>query len=299
VRYADVSYRPDELAQLNDQATWQLDIAVYESTTDDGAIQMERLNVLMLGADQGMLHFMEMGSLMNTGDRTFVTANPQDVALAHAIRIPLPAGALGIQMQAGFSNQELTSGVGAVQVTSPVLPGRHEFALSFQMPLTGSSADVTLQMPYPTATYTIYVPETGLKLNTTGLADGGTMVLGDQSYKVYRASNLARAALVSGEVSGLSSGSTLGPIPLALLSLAVVLVVLGGGAVLFTLRARRTAPHTGNGRLDLAQERLDLLVRIAALDERFAAGHVNTVEYEAQRRQAKQRLAELRSTEAV
>src|SRR3989442_2123910 len=28
VRYADVNYRPDQLAQLTDQATWQLDIAV-------------------------------------------------------------------------------------------------------------------------------------------------------------------------------------------------------------------------------------------------------------------------------
>ena len=151
VPYADVNYRPDELAQLYDQANWQLDIAVYESTTDDRAIQLERLNVLLLGADQGMLHFMEMGAVLNTGDRTFVTANPQDLAAAHAVRLPLPPGALGIQMQSGFSNQDLTSGIGGVQVTSPLAPGRHEFAMSFQLPHTGSSADVTLQMPYPTS----------------------------------------------------------------------------------------------------------------------------------------------------
>jgi hypothetical protein len=99
VRYADVNYRPDELAQLQDQASWQLDIAVYESTVDDRAIQLERLNLLLLGADQGMLHFMEMGALLNTGDRTFITTNPQDLALVHAIRLPLPGGALGIKLQ--------------------------------------------------------------------------------------------------------------------------------------------------------------------------------------------------------
>jgi hypothetical protein len=303
VRYADVNYRPDELAQLSDQATWQLDIDVYESTADDRAIELERLNVLFLGTEQGMLHFMEMGALLNTGDRTFVTANPQDAALAHAIRLPLPPGALGIQMQAGFTNQELTSGVDGVQVTSPMLPGRHEFALSFQMPQTSSSADVTLQMPYPTATYNVYLPETGVRLNTTGLADGGAMVLGDQSYKVYRASNLPRAAIVSGriELSGLSPGPTTDPIQLALLSLAVVLFVLGGGAVLFVRSARRTAPHTRNGGPDLAQERLDLVVQIAVLDERFAAGEISYVEHQEQRRLAKQRLhqAELERTSAA
>jgi hypothetical protein len=299
VRYADVNYRPDGLVQLQDEPTWQLDIPVYESTADDSAIQLERLNVLLLGADQGMLHFMEMGALSNSGDRTFVTANPQDRALAHGIRLPQPAGALGIQMQSGFSSQDLTSGVGGVQVTSPLPPGPHEFALSFQVPYTGSAADVTLQLPYPTATYTIYVPETGVRLNASGLTDGGSMVLGDQSYRVYRASNLPGATVVSGELSGLTSSSTPGPTELALLSLAVVLCVLGGGAVLFTRRARRTAPPSRDRRADLAQERLDLVVQIAVLDERFAAREISSVEHQAQRRLAKQRLHQLTSLEGA
>jgi hypothetical protein len=295
VRYADVNYRPDELAQLHDQATWQLDIGVYESTADDHAIQMERLNVLLLAADQGMLHFMEMGSLLNTGDRTFVTANPQDLALAHAVRLPLPGGALGIKMQSGFSNQDLTSGAGGVQVTSPLAPGRHEFAMSFELPYTGASANVTLQLPYPTAIYTIYVPETGVRLNSTGLIEGGSTVLGGQSYRVYRASSLPGATVVWGELSGLSSTSTPGPGELAILSLAVVLCVFGCGAVLITRRARRTAEQRRVGPADRAEERLDLVVQIAMLDERFGAGELSDVDYWTQRTRAKQRLQKLTS----
>jgi hypothetical protein len=299
VRYGNVTYRPDGLAQLQGQSTWQLDIPVYESTADDRAIQLERLTLVLLGADQGMLHFMEMGALSNSGDRTFVTANPQDLALAHAIRLPQPAGALGIQMQSGFSSQDLTSGVGGVQVTSPLLPGAHEFALSFQVPYTSSNADVTLQLPYPTATYAIYLPETGVRLNATGLSDGGSMVLGDQSYRVYRASNLPGATVVSGVLSGLSSSSTPGPTELAVLSLAVVLCVVGGGAVLLTRRARRTAAQRRDTRTDLAQEHLDLVVQIAVLDERFGAGEVSDVDYRVQRTRAKQRLHQLTSVEGA
>jgi hypothetical protein len=299
VRYANVNYRPDELAQLQDQPAWQLDIPVYESTADDRAIQLERLTLLLLGADHGMLHFMEMGALSNSGDRTFVTANPQDLALAHAIRLPQPAGALGIQMQSGFSSQDLTSGVGGVQVTSPLPPGPHEFAMSFQVPYRGSAADVTLQLPYPTATYAIYLAETGVRLNSTRLTDGGSMVLGDQSYRVYRASNLPGATVVSGELSGLSSSSTPDPVELAILSLAVVLCVFGGGAFLITRRARRRTPQSRDGRADLAQERLDLVVQIAVLDDRFAAGAISYVEHQMQRRLAKQRLHQLTSLERV
>jgi hypothetical protein len=299
VRYVDVNYRPDGLAHLHDQASWQLDIAVYESTADDRAIQLKRLNLLLLGADQGVLHFMEMGALLNSGDRTFVTNNPQDLALADAIRLPQPAGALGSQMQSGFSSQDLTSGIGGVQVTSPLLPGPHEFALSFQVPYTGTTADVTLQLPFPTATYSLYVPETGLRLSATGLADSGSIVLGDQSYRVYRASNLARAAIVSGELSGLSSSSAPGPTQVTLLSLAVVPCVLGGGVVLIARRARRTAPETHNGQAGPAEERLDLVVQIAVLDERFAAEEVSDVDYRAQRILAKQRIRQLTSLEGV
>ena len=195
-------------------------------------------------------------------------------------------------MQTGFANQDLISGVGGVQVTTPLTPGRHEFAMSFQLPHTGSAADVTLQLPYPTATYAIYLPETGVRLNSRGLTDGGSIVLGDQSYRVYRASSLPGATVVSGDLSGLSSSSTTDPTELAILSLVVLLCVFGGG-VLLIRRARRTAPQPGDGAAEPVHDRHDLVVQIAMLDERFAAGEISAVEHEAQRKLAKQRLRRL------
>src|SRR4030088_3356447 len=97
-RYANVNYVSDEMFELQDPQSVQADIAIYESTTDDRALQLERLNLLLLSADAGMLRFMEMGMLTNTGDRTFVTVNSPD----RALRLALPRGALSVQMQAGF-----------------------------------------------------------------------------------------------------------------------------------------------------------------------------------------------------
>jgi hypothetical protein len=294
VRYADVNYRPDNLAQLSDQASLQLDVAVYESSTDDRAIQLDQLGLVLVGGDQGMLQFMEMGALSNTGDRTFVTANPQDQAAAHGIRLPLPTGALGIQMQSGFTNQELTSGIGAVQVTTPLVPGRHEFAMSFQLPYTGFAADLSMQLPYPTATYTVYAPDAGMRVNSAALADGGPMVLGDQSFRAYRASRVAGATVVPAQLSGLGSSSIADPTVLGILTLIVVLCIVGGGAVLINRRARPTAPRRRREKqADPVQERLDLVVQIAVLDERLAAGDITQMEHQVQRRLAKQRLREL------
>jgi hypothetical protein len=235
---------------------------------------------------------MQMGALVNTGDRTFVTANPQDQALARALRFPLPRGAVGVQMQTGFTNQDVIGGQGGIQVTSPVLPGRHEFAMSFQLPYTGPSADLTVQMPYQTGTYNVYLPSSGLGLDTSGLAASGSAQLGGQTYSLYTASNLPRAAMVPSQLTGLG-GSGLTSTQLALITLAVVLLVLGSGVVLLGVRKRQPTPSASAQAIDLEQERLELVVRLASLDERYAAGGVAQSEYETERARGKQRLREL------
>jgi hypothetical protein len=290
-RFQGVNYPADQPFQLVDQANYQSDISVYDVTTADDAIQLDRLNLLMVGAEQGVVQFMEMGSLVNNGDRTFVTANPQDQALARAIKFALPNGALGVQMQSGFSDQDVQAGIGGVLMTSPVPPGRHEFALSFQLPYNGSSADVSMQMPYPTGTYNVYLPSTGLKLDSSGLAAGGPAQLGGQSYALYTATNLTKATMIGGQISGLGSNTATGPNQLALISLGVVLFVLGGGVFLFGGRLRPVAAAGTAG--DAEQERLELVVRLAALDERFAAGELSRTAYQSERESGKRRLREL------
>ena len=108
-------------------------------------------------------------------------------------------------MQTGFSDQDVTAGIGGIQVTSPVPPGSHQFALSFQLPYTGSSADVSMQMPYPTGTYSVYLPDNGIKLDASALKSGGPAQLGGQSYALYTANNLARSTMVEGQLSGLGA----------------------------------------------------------------------------------------------
>jgi hypothetical protein len=293
-RYENVNYPSDTPFQLQDQPNTQADITVYESTSADDGIQFERLNLLVMGADQGVVQLMEMGSLVNNSDRTFVTANPQDQALAHAIKFALPQGALSVQMQTGFSDQDVIAGVGGVQVISPVPPGSHEFALSFQLPYSGTSADVTMQMPYPTGTFSVYLPDIGVKLDNSVLAPGGPAQLGGQSYALYSASNLPKSTMVGGQLSGLGKTGVAAPNQLALISLGVVLFVLGGGVLLFggRLRPALAGGPLGTGN-DAEHERLELVVRLAALDERFAAGELNEAEYDAERDRGKQRLRDL------
>jgi len=293
-RYQNVNYPADQPFQLTgDTTSHQSDISVFETTSTDDAIQIQRLNLLFVSADQGVLQFMEMGTLVNTADRTFVTSNPQDQALARGLRFALPHGAINAQMQSGFTNQDMVADVGGVQITSPVEPGSHDFAMSFQLPYQGSSADLTLQLPYPTGTFTVYLPDQGPKLGPTNLGAGDPQQLGNQQYTPFVGSNLAKSTMVPLQLNGLGAAGGLGPNQLALVSLGVVLIVLGGGVLLYTLRrpVRRAEPvATGDS---LEQERLQLLVRLATLDDRYAAGQITARAYKAERARGKQRLVEL------
>jgi hypothetical protein len=293
-RFQNVNYPSDQPFQLQDQPTAQADIGVYDATGADDGIQLESLNLLVMGAQQGVLQCMEMGALLNNSDRTFVTANPQDQALANAVKFALPKGALSVQMQAGFSDQDVIPSLGGIQVTSPIPPGRHQFAMSFQLPYSGSDVDVSMQIPYPAGSYSMYLPDTGVKLQGSPLQAGGPTQLGGQSYSLYTAANVAKSTMIGGTLSGLGGTTGLAPNQLALISLGVVLFVIGGGVILFggRLRGPRFVERVPAG-IDHDQERLELVVRLAALDERFAAGEVGQAEYDTERARGKQRLREL------
>jgi hypothetical protein len=293
-KYQNVNYPSDQPFQLQDQPSTQADITVYDATSADDGIQLESLNLLVMGADQGVVQCMEMGALLNNSDRTFVTADPQDQALANAIKFALPKGALSVQMQTGFSDQDVIPAIGGIQVTSPIPPGRHQFAMSFQLPYSGSDVDLSMQMPYATGSYTVYLPDTGIKLQDSPLQSGGPTQLGGQSYAQYTAANVAKSTMIGGQLAGLGGAAGLATNQLALITLGVLLFVIGGGVILFGGRLRLHAPtERRRASADSEQERLELVVRMAALDERFAAGEVTPAAYEAERERGKQRLREL------
>lgn len=292
-RYQNVNYPSDQPFQLQDQATAQADIAVYDATTEDSVLQLESLNLLVMGADQGLVQCMEMGALLNNSDRTFVTSNPQDQALANAVKFGLPKGALSVQMQTGFSDQDVIPSVSGIQVTSPIPPGRHQFAMSFQLPYSGSDVDVSLQVPYTASSFTMYLPDTGMKLQGSPLQPGGPAQLGGQTYALYSATNVAKATLIGGQLSGLGGTNGLSANQLAMISLGVVLFVIGGGVILFGGRLKGADGPRSQPAAESDQERLELVVRLAALDERFAAGEVSQTDYQSERERGKQRLREL------
>ncbi len=300
VEHQGVQYSNPDPFQLRDQATHRADVEVYDATSSDASIQLDRTNLLVVGMQPGLLQVMQMGTVSNAGDRTYLPERRDGGVLARGLRLSLPRGTVGAQVQAGFDPDSVVASTDGIQVISPIRPGKQQFAMSFQVPFNGSAADLDLRFNYPTAGFSLYLPD-GPQLSGGSLQGQGTTTLGGQQYALFGASNLARDTVITMHVSGLPStgGTGLGGNQIAAISAGTVLLVLGAGSLLFSGRSQRSAgAATGSGpRLDhrgsLEQERLELVVRMAALDERYAAGSVPEAEYRAERERGKTRLVEL------
>jgi hypothetical protein len=100
--------------------------------------------------------------------------------------------------------------------------------------------------------------------------------------------------MIGGQLGGLGATNGLPTNQLALISLGVVLFVIGGGVLLFGGRLRRgQRVEPARPSVENEHERLELVVRMAALDERFAAGEVSQADYDVERERGKQRLRQL------
>ena len=221
--------------------THQADINVYESTTADDAHPVRALESAGRGRRPG--HRAVHGDGLAGQQRATAPSSPPTRRIRRwrtRSSSRCPSGALGVQMQTGFSDQDVIAGVGGMQVTSPVPPGSHQFALSFQLPYSGSSADVSMQMPYPTGTYSVYLPDIGIKLDASGLTAGRA---GPARRAVVRPVQREQSGQIDhGRRPAFGAGleRRAGPNQLALISLGVVLFVLGGGVL--AVRRRRLRP---------------------------------------------------------
>lgn len=292
VDHEGVGYPSSGPVDLQQDGGGHADIQVFDATSSDSNISFDRLNLVLANTDPGLMQLYEMGVVVNTADRTFVPENPQTGALAHGLRFALPHGALGPKVQAGFSDEDLAPAPGGVQITSPIVPGQHQFALSFRLPYSGTSADLGLQIPYATTTFNLYLPDGGPRLTSDRLNANGRATLGSRTFSLATAENVSDSTSIAARLDGLpAAGAELTTTQVALAALGALLIGAGLGALALSLRARRRNRPRAMARFE--RERLRLIDRVADLDERFEAGQIATTAYQSARDEGKRRLVEL------
>jgi hypothetical protein len=291
-------YYPPQPVSLSDTPSAEIQITVYDPTQTDQALRYERSAMLIAGVQPAALTVMEMSGLSNTEPRTVVGADPSGSGQAISARFPLPAGAIGFQPQRGIIDSQLVPTQDGMGLIWPVFPGRQELAFSYQLPYAGDRVVIDKVLAYPVGTFAVYLPEGGLELSSPTLERQGETELGGRRYQLYTATNLNRGDRISAHISGITTAIN-GPQPSVTAPLLVAsgaILMLAGVGVAFAVRRRtgNTPPAVSTGTLpSTADERQQLILEIAALDERHDQQLLPEDAYQATRAALMRRVIEL------
>jgi hypothetical protein len=284
VEYQGALYFTKPLS-LGEQPRQSAEIVVYEATTTDQWLALERANILVQGLGQGRLDLMEMGAVANVGDRTYVGVSASGSAPQTTLRFALPPGAANVTPQLGLGQDSLTPTPDGFAVVSPVVPGRHQVAFSYSLSFNGDRLDLSRQLVYPTMSFNLYLPDVGIRPESPLLKPQGPAELGGQRYLLYSATNLPRGTPLALVLTGLPLG---GPTPaqqLGPIALGLGLAALAAGLLLvYRRRHGSLASASVGGLFDGGEmERTKLLIELARLDEQYGRGELAEGEYQLRR----------------
>ena len=289
--YEDGMYYSDLVQVEPDQTELQLEVPIYESTTDLSQARIDQVHVLFY-FDQGGLAVSEVYVLSNLGDTTVKGTDALEDGTPVTLKFSLPEEAASIsfnrdnggrflQYPGGFADTApLVPGEGASQVlVSYVLPYDNGLAYSFTPPLeTGSLSFLAPQ-------------DSGLMITGEGIEASGEWPMQDGtnfnvfSHESLKSGETTRISLSGQPETGMMANQplvsrNLGPgIGIGVAALGLTLIFLG----VWWWRKPESQPKETPVR-DFQQ----LLTEIAVLDETYERGEIEQADYAIRRADLRQ-----------
>ncbi len=286
VAYGSIQYAGDPVT-LTAADTHDDPITVFETTAQDPGLRYTDATLVLGSVDQAaqQLHFLELLTLTNPSDRTFL---PQAAAgggmPVNLVRFALPPGATQISVSDGLDANQLLQVDAGLASTGAVLPGDHTISFSFVTPYTPGSLSYAWNLVYPAAAAHLLVADNGVNVTAPGMAQGQSLQEDTHTLRVWNGGPLAAGVPVNITYSGLPGRSPLQQAQLfaattqaQVLAALVVAVIAAFLPALYLWRRHpiATPPATPD----------DLLDQLARLDDAHDRGELEPAAY-AQQRQA-------------
>lgn len=281
--YDAITYFSD-VQLVGAQAT--LPITIYERTSDVSTLRADVLHVIAQPSDAG-LNISEVYVLSNSAER--VIANP-GAAILH---IGLPAGATEFTMDPNMAADTLVpSGdgldfFGSFPASSQ---GSQSIAFSYVLPKGTTQLDRTASFPIEIVNLLVQGDPQTIRVSGDRYAAQGTRDFEGNVYQLFQASALAPGQTVPLKIEPASA-----PIDWRIV-LGIGLVVVGGVGLVLWQRSQKKQPAAGAARSAEIQREV-LIDQIAALDDEFAEGRIDEINYKAKRAKLKEKLVKLMDEE--
>jgi hypothetical protein len=306
VDYASGTYASDIANADPANPDLNLQITVYDSTTDVFVLTTDRVHILFDFSNPKNVNVVEMFIISNPSKQAVVAPTKDGTV----VTFPLPQGYTHLQFQTGALGSryvELSQGF-ADKVT--VKPGvsAYQVVFAFQMPYD-HKLNFVQPMFLPTTAVTVMLPDNGVKITSNQLQDSGTQVLQNVTYRKYNGSSLIAGSSLEFSLYGnpkkaiaaiFSSGSMQNlVIGVGAFGIATVL----GGLWFFRKNQKKVVKQAALDGLDIAlpSTELDaspesqdtLMDAIIALDDQYRSGNLPQEAYLERRAILKEKLRKL------
>ena len=207
VTYKDVEYTATGVMMEGANAEQQLQLAVYETTEEAPAWNVQMQHVMLEPTVEGV-RVSDMLSIENPTDRTWVgkVANPADkAAKRRTLAFALPQGAKDVQFGGGLHDCCTTVQDGKVFDSMALIPGVSQYRISYTLPVSAGKAEFAFATPAPVKHLMVFVPDDGSTLAAQGLGEPSVSNMGGGATRFYRATNLAAGAAVKLSLSNITA----------------------------------------------------------------------------------------------
>ena len=289
VQYQGAPYFTDKISFGPGETSRSVSLDVYETTDDDGTLSVAGTSLLVDPDEKThQLAILELDSFMVGGQRTFLpNTTPRNGGPPPLLRFSLPPNATDLTPSQGISPDDIIqigTGFGAL---TPLTPGRHDLSFSFRNTYQTSSTSFTKNIIYSTKSFRVLLPAGAGQLDSPQLQRQAMQNIGGKQYQLLSAGDLQPGAKIELRFSGLPGINPLSELaqPSVLPWLAGVLGLVVLGLMGWYVRDRRRAPvpQAVVDRQSLEDQRRELLIGLARLDDRHDAGVVSDEDYRSQR----------------
>ena len=270
---------------LTGTAVLTADVAVYETTTDPGAVSIGAIHLFVQSINEGTATMVEFYQFDNASDHAFVG----DTKTHHTLKLSLPKDAQNLRFDGLGLGKRFFQDGDAIYDTDVVVSGQNaqRVTMLYEVPYhNGGSFE--RQTFYPVKAWDVIVPETsgsGTPLAVKGLTDKGKQQMNDgTSVLLYSGTPAQAGDSLKFELTGQPLGAAQPGSDNRSLGLGLIALGVAAGLAYFTLR-RVHDMRVANE--NPAQRREALLGEIAMLDNDFEAGKLKERDYERRRAQLK------------
>lgn len=300
--YLGIQYGTDALKFASGQTQLDATVFIYETTTSDEAISISRIHFIITVTD-GALAVDEVQSFSNSGDRTFIGAEPVAGARRTTVRFAPPPQAQNVQVDEGADTGRFVQTADGYADTLPVIPGQStlQVILSYVIPYDPASTRLTTTFLYPARAVNVFLSDSGVEMSSQQMVLMGTMGTGAQAYIGYVGQNFAKGDTLALEFKGAAKARGTTTTPAGGMSTTGYVLIAGGLVLLLVALAvaysatRRRQPVVAAGAepLPCDDECEEILAAIADLDDLFESGELDEDTYRRRRQALKARLLEI------